>query len=46
MPGTWPMTWLRVLLREQAGVVAPCVAIFVALSLAAGVLRLLELVGR
>lgn len=40
------MTQLRTFLREEAGLVAPAVAMFLALPLAAGVLQLLELVGK
>jgi hypothetical protein len=37
---------LRAFLRDEAGLVAPAVAIFLALPLAAGVIQLLELVNR
>lgn len=40
------MAALRTFFRDKAGLLAPVVAVPLALSLAAGVLRLLELVGR
>ncbi|WP_257785431.1 hypothetical protein [Lentzea guizhouensis] len=40
------MRQLRMFLREEAGLVAPIVAVFLALPLAAGVLQLIELVSK
>lgn len=40
------MKQLRAFLRDEAGLVAPAVAIFLVLPLAAGALQLMELVTR